>query len=60
MKELRAYLVANGISQGELARRMRSDRFQVSRWLNGVKRPNVTTLKRISKVTGLTLDQLAK
>ena len=60
MKELRAWLKSKGWSQGELARRMDSDKVQVSRWLNGVKRPSVATLKRIGKVTGLTLDQLAK
>ena len=60
MKELRAWLKSQGMSQGELARRMGSDRHQVSRWVNGVKTPTVATLARIRKVTGLTLDQLAK
>ena len=60
MREVKAWLKAHGLSQGELARRMKSDRHQVSRWLNGVKTPTVGTLKRFQKVTGLTLEQLTR
>jgi len=58
MKALKIWLTKNGISQGELARRMNSDRHQVSRWVNAAQKPSLETLKKISKVTGLSMDVL--
>ena len=41
-----------GLTQAELAERMRTHRSMVTRWETGVNVPTVTTLERIAEVTG--------
>lgn len=48
------------ITRTDFAALIGANKSQVTRWLNKTNKPTVTTLKRISKVTGLSLDQLAK
>lgn len=58
MKALKAYMAANNISQSDLARKLGTDKFQVSRWMNGHKAPNISTLRRMSKRLGVPLESL--
>jgi transcriptional regulator with XRE-family HTH domain len=48
------------INQSELAERLGADRHMVSRWLNGRKKPSLETLLKISRVTGIKLEALAR
>lgn len=60
MKALNRWMRASGISQSQLARLMECDRYQVNRWVRGVRRPSIDTLRRIQKATGLTLKELSR
>ena len=60
MKALRAWLKASGLNQSQFAALMDTDRYQVSRWLRGRKRPNLDTLRKIQKATRIPLEDLAK
>lgn len=58
MKELRAWLKSNGMSQGELARQLGTDRWQVSRWIRGHVTPSGAAIVKIHKLTKIPLITL--
>jgi transcriptional regulator with XRE-family HTH domain len=41
-----------GLTQGEIAKLMYTDRSQVTRWETGASHPTVTTLEKWAEVTG--------
>jgi len=60
MKVIAKWMKDQGLTQSEFARLLGVDRHQVNRWLRGKKRPNLDTLRRLQKATGLSLDDLTK
>lgn len=58
MKVLGAYLDKQGLTQTEFARRIGVSQSVVSDIINGEHSPSLDTLVRISKETGLSLDEL--
>ena len=60
MNVIKQWLIANDTSQDEFAELVRCDKFQVSRWANDARKPSLPMLLRISKVTGISLEKLAK
>lgn len=49
IRELRALMDANGISQGALARASSYSKHEVSRWMRGVRRPSLQTMMRLDR-----------
>lgn len=47
-----------GLSQGEVAERLNVSRQAVSRWETGLTIPSIDNLARLSKLYGITLDEL--
>lgn len=60
MKHLKAWLTSHKTSQAELARLLGTSRSAVCHWLAGSKSPSVETLKKLQKVTGLSLEKLVQ
>jgi transcriptional regulator with XRE-family HTH domain len=60
MKSIAKWLKASETTQSEFARLLGVDRHQVSRWMNGHKKPNLMTLQKMASVTGLSLETLAR
>jgi transcriptional regulator with XRE-family HTH domain len=58
MKRLRRYLEDNGLTQAEFADRIGVTQSAVWFWLNNESTPSVENLKDISRVTGITIDEL--
>lgn len=58
MKNVKAWLRQQKMTQGEFSRRLGTDRYQVSRWMRGRIKPSVPTLKKISSVTGIPIGDL--
>jgi transcriptional regulator with XRE-family HTH domain len=58
MQALRDYMDRAGISQSELARRLNTDRWQVSRWMRGHVEPSLATRKHISSTLRIVLEKL--
>lgn len=58
MKKLKAWLTAQKHTGAWLADKMKLDRACVSRWLTGARRPNLATLRKIAKATGIPLAEL--
>lgn len=51
---------SQGLTQQEFAEKLGTSRFMVNRWEAGVHQPNFEYVKRIAKVAGCTLDELAQ
>lgn len=58
MKYLKAWLRSQKVSQAELARRLGTSRSTICHYLAGRKSPSVPVVKRLHKVTGITLERL--
>lgn len=58
MDRLRRYLKDRGISQVAFAERLRVKQPTVSDWVTGESLPSAETLKEISTVTGISIDEL--
>jgi transcriptional regulator with XRE-family HTH domain len=58
MERLRRYLEEEGISQAELARRAGVSQPTVWEWLNGHSLPSADSLRTLSRVTGVSIDEL--
>ena len=56
---LRKALVLNGLSQENLAVRMRKDTAQVNRWARGVNLPRPRTIRQIADALGIRMAWLA-
>jgi transcriptional regulator with XRE-family HTH domain len=59
MKALEEYLRLTGLSQAELAKRLKVRPEDLNRWLNDHRAPTVANLKKISAHTGISLEKLA-
>jgi transcriptional regulator with XRE-family HTH domain len=51
MKTLKRYMRENRLNQTEVAEMLDTDRFRISRWLNGRQKPSLTSIEKIAKVT---------
>lgn len=60
MQILRAYMTENDLNQSELADQIGVDRYMISKWINGKKKPRLESLQAISARTGLKLEALVK
>jgi transcriptional regulator with XRE-family HTH domain len=60
MEILRRYMTAQGLNQSQLATHLGTDRFVISKWLNGKKKPRLESLETISHATGIKLEALVK
>ena len=49
---------ASGLSQDEVARKLYLSRQSVSKWENGQAEPGVENLKKLSRLYGVTIDEL--
>lgn len=58
MKRLRQYLQDNDMSQTEIARQMGVKQPTVWEWLNDESLPSAENLQKLSRVTGLSIDDL--
>lgn len=58
MKRLRKYLEENSISQVEIARKIGVKQPTVWEWLNDESKPSAENLMKLSRVTGLSIDDL--
>lgn len=58
MERLKRYLEDEDISQAEFARRMGVSQPTVSDWLSGAFMPSTQRLKAMSKLTGISIDEL--
>jgi transcriptional regulator with XRE-family HTH domain len=56
-RALRRYMASELINQTELAERLKDDRSQVNRWLNG-RMPKVSKLREISQKLGIPITEL--
>ncbi len=54
-RQLWLYIVAQGLSQADLCRRIGCKRSQLSRWLYGDGRPGVQWASRIEDLTGIAM-----
>lgn len=60
MERLREYMEERGLTQGELAKLLDVSQPTVSDWINGHMAPSASRLLKISKKTGLSVDELLK
>lgn len=58
MERLKQYLAEEKLSQSELAKRVGVTQPTVWGWLNGESLPSAGTLRTLSNVTGLPIDEL--
>ena len=58
MEALRTYLEKHGRTQSDLAQELGVTQPTVSDWVNGECAPSLPNLIALSRVTGLSLDQL--
>lgn len=59
MKKLREWLLKNNKRQADLALLIGVHESAVSQWLNGHSRPTLDSLRKVSAVTGISIDDLA-
>jgi transcriptional regulator with XRE-family HTH domain len=57
-KNLKEYLITEGISMNELSRKMEVPVSTVHGWLNGVEPKSIHDLKKVSNFLGVSLDDL--
>lgn len=55
---LRDYRTTNGLTQSELGEKLGVSAETIYRWENGKRAPSLAGLKRISKKTGITVEEL--
>jgi transcriptional regulator with XRE-family HTH domain len=60
MEGLREYMQARELTQAELATQLGVSQPTVSDWLNGKTKPTAGRLLKISKKTGVSVDELLK
>lgn len=58
MEGLRRLRRERGLTQNELSTRMGVDSNTIWRWENGLRSPDLGTLRRLGKVLDCTIDQL--
>lgn len=58
MKRLKRYLEENVISQVEIARQLGVTQPTVWEWLNDESKPTADNLMKLSRVTGISIDDL--
>lgn len=58
MERLREHMEEEGITQAALGRKVGVNQSTVSDWLNGRIEPTVPNLKKLRRVTGLSVDEL--
>jgi transcriptional regulator with XRE-family HTH domain len=58
MKALTDYMRREGITQTELAKRLRVTPIQVNRWVRGKRSPNPDNLKHMAKRLGIPAAEL--
>lgn len=58
MRNLETWMSCQGVTQAKLAEAMDVTQVAVSHWLNGTNFPRASTLVGLSRLTGMTLDQL--
>jgi len=58
MTPLKRYRKQNNLTQYALAKRLGIDRSAVSRWENGISKPDGETLVRVCRLTGLGMIEL--
>lgn len=56
-RSLREYLVREGLSQAQFANRVRLTQSSVSRMIAGDLAPSLSTAVRISRLTGIPVDE---
>jgi len=60
MKALTDYLKANEMTQAELAKRAGMTPIDVNRYVKGKRKPGVSSLKKLAKATGISLQKLVE
>ena len=60
MKSVREYLKLTGLTQAELAKRAKIDASQLNHFLSGKRQPSVKNIRKLSAVTGITIENLVK
>ena len=60
MNALHKWMEGTGTNQTVLAAKLKTSRSVLNRWLQGHKRPNIDSLRKLAKVTGLSLEALSK
>ena len=60
MQPIKDYLTLTGMSQAELARKAGMDTVYLNRLLAGKHEPRVKILRKLSEVTGISLQKLAE
>lgn len=60
MELVQDWLTRKNVSRAEFARRIGADKSQVTRWLKADHNPSLPVLRRISSVTGISLERLAR
>jgi transcriptional regulator with XRE-family HTH domain len=60
MQILRDYMAKKGWNQSQLADFLGTDRFVVSKWINGKKRPRLESLQNIAYCTDIDLRKLVE
>lgn len=58
MHELQSYLEREKLSQVQFAAMLRVSQASVSDWINGENHPTIPRLKKIAKITGISLEKL--
>lgn len=57
-KTLKQFLETSGKTQAQLARELDIDRSAIHRWMDGSRKPSRARLKKLSKLTGISLGDL--
>lgn len=60
MIELRKYREQNGVSQRQLAKQLGVVPSTINQYENGVRKPDIVMLKKISLTLGVTTDELLR
>jgi len=60
MEPVKEWINRKGITRTAFADKIRANKSQVTRWLDGTHKPSLPALRRIRDVTGISLDKLAK
>ena len=60
MQILKDYLEVAGITQAELASRVEITPEELNRFIHGKREPRVENLRKISRVTGISIEKLVE
>lgn len=58
MHALQQYLEQKSLSQDQFGKQLGVSQASVSDWLRGVNNPSIDSLKKISEITGISIDKL--